>query len=100
MSPRVCRSISDLLQEQVSESAHAYAKAMLEMLQAPDITGEQYREASKRALRAQAELNYLKHEIEAYFRAHKCGCRLTGWIWKHRESADMRPHAVETEAST
>ena len=82
MNPRLCCSIRDLLEEQVSESAHAYAKAMLEMLQAPDVIGEQYREASKRALRAQTELNYLKHEIEAYYREHQRNSQAAGRRWK------------------
>ena len=74
--------IRNLLQEQASDSAHAYAKAMLEMLQAPDVIGEQYREASKRALRAQAELNYLKHEIEAHYPEHQRNSQAAGRGWK------------------
>ena len=100
MSHRSRCPIRDLFQEQASDCAHAYAQAMLEMLQVVDVRSDAYAQASKRALCAQAELTRLKHEIEAHFPAHKCGCRVTGWSWKHRALADMRLHAVETEAST
>ena len=73
MSRRVCCPIGDLLQKQISEFVHACAKAMLEMLQVPDVRSEEYREASKRSLRAQAKLSYLKHEIEAHCQENKCG---------------------------
>jgi len=76
--------IRNLLQEQASDSAHAYAKAMLEMLQVPDVRSEAYAEASKRALRAQAEVTELKCEISAHCREHRCSGRMTGRGWKHK----------------
>jgi len=44
--------IRDLLQEQASAFAHAYAKAMLEMLQVPEVRNEAFAHPLRDAYRA------------------------------------------------
>jgi|SRR6185312_4377473 len=100
MSHQLRCAIRDLVQEQASDSAHAYAKAVLDMLQVPDVRSEAYAEASKRASRAQAELTELKCESSAHCREHKCTGRMTGRGWKHKAFADVQFRAFETDEST
>lgn len=89
--------IKDLLQEQVSESASAYAKATLEMLQVPDVRSEEYTRASKRALKAQAELKYLSGEINLHCQEHGCGGQVLGGKRKNIASTGISVPAPEVQ---
>jgi hypothetical protein len=93
----VCCPIGDLLQTQVSESAHAYAKAMLDMLQVPDVRSEEYSEASTRSLRAQAKLSDLKDKIDAHCKEHERNGQAAGRRWKRLSFADVPLQPIKTQ---